>query len=278
MRVALLYRWRHGRWPRLADPRRFTEWVQWRKLNDRNVQRARLTDKAHSKRIAADALGDEFIIPTLWEGRQLPLSPPWPMPFVVKANHGCGQFVVVRSADDYGRARHEAPGWLKCFYGGWLDEWHYSKAMRSLLVEPYIGKLDALPIDFKIYVFGGRATMVQRHEGRGSAHRWSQYGREWLPLSATAPAVAPPPSLAAMLSAAERLGAGHDFVRVDFYEVDGKPLFGEFCLFPGSGLDPFDPPQLDEWLGRLWSVERREQRIVVRKEMVDALGLEPRTR
>ena len=29
-------------------------------------------------------------------------------------------------------------------------------------------------------------------------------------------------------------------------------MFGEFCLFPGSGLDRFDPPILDGQLGAKW--------------------------
>ena len=43
-----------------------------------------------------------------------------------------------------------------------------------------------------------------------------------------------------------------DFLRVDFYEVDGRPLFGEFCLYPGSGLDPFSADWIDFELGGLW--------------------------
>ncbi len=263
-RVGLAYWWCHGRWPALGNPRRFTEWVQWRKLNDRNRDRARLTDKAHGKRVAATALGDSFIIPTLWQGEALPAVAPWPRPFIVKANHGCGQFVVVRDDADYQRALRIAPKWLHRHYGGWLDEWHYRLARRSLLVEPYIGGIDALPIDFKIYVFNGRAAMVQRHEGRGACHRWSQYDRCWTPLSTNAGAATPPQSLGAMLAAAERLGHGHDFLRVDFYEIDGKPRFGEFCLYPGSGLDRFDPPSLDDWLGEQWSDERQECNLGVR--------------
>ncbi len=257
-RVGIAYRWRHGQWPALARPRRFTEWVQWRKLYDRDPERARLTDKAHSKQIAASALGDEYVIPTLWEGETLPKVAPWRMPFIVKANHGCGQFVVVRTQNDYRRARRLAPKWLDRLYGGWLDEWHYRGARRSLLVEPYIGGIDALPIDYKVYVFGGHAAMVQVHEGRGMCHRWSQYGRGWAPLSTNASTARRPGSLDAMLKAAERLGRGHDFLRVDFYEIDGTPLFGEFCLYPGSGLDRFDPPSLDDWLGAQWSAERQE--------------------
>jgi hypothetical protein len=48
------------------------------------------------------------------------------------------------------------------------------------------------------------------------------------------------------------LGADFDFVRIDFYDVGGIPRFGEMTFYPGSGLDPFDPPELDHELGRYW--------------------------
>jgi hypothetical protein len=55
-----------------------------------------------------------------------------------------------------------------------------------------------------------------------------------------------------MLAAAEHLARNTDFLRVDFYELAGQPVFGEFCLYPGSGLDPFPAPWIDFELGKLW--------------------------
>ena len=127
-RVGLLYWWRHGRWPSLDAPRRFTEWVQWRKLNDRSPALARLTDKLHSKALAEARLGSRLVVPTLWTGERLPERPPAAFPFIVKANHGCGQFIAVRSDADYRYARRRAPSWLKRTYGALLDEWHYGAA------------------------------------------------------------------------------------------------------------------------------------------------------
>ena len=252
-RVALFYWWRHGRWPRLDAPQRFTEWVQWRKLNDRRHGLAMLTDKAYAKTVAEARIGSAAIIPTWWLGETLPPQAPWPMPFIVKANHGCGQFAVVRDDADYQRVRKIAPGWLTRSYGGWLDEWHYRAARRLLLVEPYIGG-DALPLDYKVYVFGGRAAVVQLHVGRGKRHRWSQFDRDWTPLSDD-PIPAPPPSrLAEMLESAEAMAGTEDFLRVDFYCEGGDLWFGECCLYPGSGLDPFAPDALDFTLGERWSV------------------------
>lgn len=237
----------------------FTEWVQWRKLHDRDHGLAMLTDKLFAKDLAAARLGDDFIIPTLWQGTQLPSLPPWPLPVIVKANHGCGQFVVVRDAADWQRALRVAPAWLAKPYGEWLDEWHYTQARRLLLVEPFIGPAHALPVDYKIYVFGGVARCIQVHLDRASRHRWTQYDRQWRRLSASAgdDDVAPPRSLATMLRAAESIAAGRDHLRVDFYEMDGQPLFGEACLFPGSGLDPFHPAELDAQLGAYWSNSAR---------------------
>ncbi|WP_373476104.1 ATP-grasp fold amidoligase family protein [Sphingorhabdus sp.] len=254
-RVPLTYLWRHRRWPDIAKPALFTEWVQWRKLNDRDAGLAMLTDKLLAKGFAASRIGTAFVIPTLWHGTSLPSLPPWPLPFILKANHGCGQFVVVRCVADWQRAQREAPGWLARPYGYWLDEWHYTHARRLLLVEPFIGPDDALPIDYKIYVFDGVARCIQVHLGRASQHRWFQYDRDWHPLSTGAQqeCITPPVSLAEMLKAAECIAAGRDHLRVDFYEVGGRPMFGETCLFPGSGLDRFQPALLDKTLGDYWS-------------------------
>ena len=174
------------------------------------------------------------------------------MPFVVKANHGCGQFVVVRTVADYARARAAAPRWLGRAYGGWLDEWHYAAARRLVLVEPFIGGA-ALPLDYKVYVFGGRAEVVQLHTGRGRDHRWTQYDRDWTPLSDKVIDAPPPSRLGDMLRSAEAMAGDEPFLRVDFYCEGERLLFGEYCLYPGSGLDPFTPDSLDVALGERWA-------------------------
>ena len=215
-----------------------------------------LTDKAHAKSIAETRLGPDFIIPTLWLGLHLPEVAPWRMPFVVKANHGCNQFVVVRTDADYTRARKVAPRWLEKTYGVWLDEWHYGAARRLILVEPYVGGAQ-LPLDYKVYVFGGRAEIIQLHTGRGDRHRWTQFDRNWHPLSKQPTDLAPPPRLADLLAGAEEMARDRDFVRVDFYCEGNSLLFGEYCLYPGSGLDPFKPDSLDLMLGKRWAESLR---------------------
>jgi hypothetical protein len=253
LRISILYLWRHGYLPNLDEPRLFSEWVQWRKLKDRDLSLAVLTDKLAAKALATDVLGAEFVIPTLWHGNQLPATPPWPMPFIVKANHGCQQFVVVRCDADWRHARRKAPNWLRSAYGKWLDEWHYGRARRTLLVEPFVGPAAGLPTDYKVFVFGGVARFIQVHVGRGEDHRWVQYDRQWRRVSDGSDDLAAPSKLGEMLRAAEEMAGCRDHLRVDFYEVNGRLWFGETCLFPGSGLDRFAPVTLDEAFGRYWT-------------------------
>ena len=257
VRVTITFVWRHGYLPNVARPQLFNEWVQWRKLYDRDLTLAALTDKLHAKGVAANRIGLSLIIPTFWFGYRLPDVAPWPMPFIVKANHGCKQFVVVRSDNDWRFAKREAPGWLTSAYGKWLDEWHYKCARRFLLVEPFVGPEEGLPVDYKVFVFGGVAEFIQVHLARDADHRWVYFNRSWERLTSTgAEDIQRPVWLAEMLNAAELMGGDRDHLRVDFYEVEDGFRFGETSLFPGSGLDRFDPASLDQAFGRFWARSR----------------------
>ncbi len=260
-RIGLTYALRHHRLPDLDAAPRFTEMVQRRKLFDRDARQTVLMDKIAAKALAEARLGREWITPTLWTGRNLPEEPPFPSPAMLKARHGCNQYRALRCAPDRlaWRALEKLTArWVARPYGGWLDEWAYEHVPRGLLAEPLIGNGDELPIDYKIYVFGGRATHVQVHTGRAKHHRWVLHDREFCQLVAVKDPPAAPQSLSAMLAAAETLAAGHAFLRVDFYEVDGRSRFGEFCLYPGSGLDPFAADWIDFELGALWHEARCE--------------------
>ena len=257
LRVMLCYVACRHSLPQLSAPQKFTEWVQWRKLYDRDPAQKPLMDKLASKAMATRRLGPEWTVPTLWTGSALPTAPPFAFPAIVKARHGCNQYRALRSAPsgfEWQELQALAKRWTAKPYGGWLDEWAYDGVPRGVLAEPLLrGDGEALPLDYKIYVFGGQATHVQVHLGRASEHRWILHDRDFRPLVAADEHAPRPASLAAMLDAAEELAQGFDFLRVDFYEVEGRPLFGEFCLYPGSGLDPFAAEWIDLELGRLWS-------------------------
>ena len=252
LRINLTYLWRHGRLPNLTSPRLLTEMVQQRKLNARDARMPLLADKVTAKGIAAERLGRDWVIPILWSGTTLPNHCRWQGPVVVKARHGCNQNAFVGNRRDWGRARRASSIWMRQTYGQWLDEWVYAHIPKGLLVEPRIGSAQELPLDYKVFVFGGQATHVQVHIDRSKQHKWVVHDRDWRPLANGAPVVPRPTALVAMLSAAEAMAAGFEFARIDFYQPDDQPLFGEVTFYPGSGLCSIDPPELDEAWGKQW--------------------------
>ena len=254
MRIYIIYLWRHGRLPNLLNPRRFTELVQWRKLHDRDPRMPIMADKIAVKKQVKKILGSAWTIPTYWSGRKLPEQPSWPYPFILKASHGCNQNIICRDRADWDKARRRSAGWTRAPYGLWLDEWAYRDIPRGYIVEPYLGSISALPVDYKIYVFAGKAAFIQVHLDRCSDHRWILFDRQWEQISRLSDNDLPsaPKHLGKILDSAEKLANGFDSARVDFYEIAGEPRFGEVTFYPGSGLDPFDPPELDLAIGALW--------------------------
>ncbi|WP_232283603.1 ATP-grasp fold amidoligase family protein [Sphingomonas sp. PAMC 26617] len=261
LRLHLTYFWQHRRVLNLRAPKRFTEWVQHRKLHDRDPRLPGLVDKVEVKTAVAAVLGSDWVIPTLWQGHMLPLRPPAPLPLVVKARHGCGHVVFVRTQADWVTARSKAAQWVVMRYGRWLDEWAYGSVPSGLLIERYLGQGYKLPVDYKLFVFGGCVAFVQVHLDRATAHRWIVMDRNWVRASAPTCDLDParPVSLDQMIIGAERLARDYSFLRIDCYEVAEKPLFGEVTVYPGSGLLPIVPASLDRQMGDLWRQARAGQ-------------------
>jgi hypothetical protein len=283
LNLAVRYRRKFGRFPNLSHPTRFTEKIQLAKLTWRNPLMPILADKARVKEIVSSKLGDEWVTPNLFLGEKLPARQDrnWPVPYVIKATHRCGANIFVTVADDgsglvscrdedghdlFGGPRHELDWqsidkltrrWLARPYGRSIGEWAYLEIEPRLIVEPIIGN-GAAPTDYKCMVFGGRVEFVQVIRNRFTGAVRSIYDRDWrlLPFTMLEPLCLEetprPESLDEMMRAAEILAAGFPFARIDFYEIGGRPRFGEVTFYHQSGFGVFTPDEWDERLGALW--------------------------
>ena len=52
-----------------------------------------------------------------------------------------------------------------------------------------------------------------------------------------------------MIRLSETLSAKFPFVRVDFYSVNGKTIFGEMTFYPGDGRKDFSPDKYNKIIG-----------------------------
>ena len=53
-----------------------------------------------------------------------------------------------------------------------------------------------------------------------------------------------------MINYASILSSKFPYVRVDFYNIEGKIIFGELTFFPESGYYSFEPDKFDYVLGK----------------------------
>ena len=261
--LKIKYLIRFGRIPNTKAPPTFNEKLLCYKLNLRGqTSLVQLVDKIEAKRLVAAKVGSDHIIPTLWFGEALPARSErnWPKPYVLKSSHGSGQnhFVRFDQDEDWDEIEPIVQEWLGRVYGHADREWMYTKVPPRLLVEPYMGNGDTLPVDYKFFVFNGAVKMIQVDLGRGTDHRRDLFTPQWrrfdfefeYPNSGSE--VPPPKMLPRMIEIAERLSEGLSFVRCDLYEINGQVYFGELTFFPEGGMGLFSPREADLMVGNLW--------------------------
>ena len=251
-----------GEWPNLDRPTTFNERLHALKLAPHDPLLPLLADKVRVKDWVAERVGRDVLIPTLWSGKVLPAQAPCDTPFVVKANHSSGWNAFIRERDDaaWQRLRETSVTWLQDDWHPYLHEWWYNDIERLLLIEPMIGEnLN----DYKFFCFSGKVRAVQVDAGRFTDHQRSFFDADWklLPFAFSYPpidgAVPPPRHLARMIELAETLSAGFAFARIDFYDLEAGPRFGEITFAPEAGFGRFMPRSADRMLGEWWEEGER---------------------
>lgn len=126
---------------------------------------------------------------------------------------------------------------------------------------------DAAPeglTDYKLYCFGGepRFLYVSRGLEDHATARISFLNLDWTFAPFSREDYAPfeelpkrPASFERMVSLARELSEGIPFVRVDFYDIAGEPVFSEMTFHPCSGFMPFSPEEWDLRIGGMLSLD-----------------------
>lgn len=111
-------------------------------------------------------------------------------------------------------------------------------------------------IDYKFMCFNGEVRCAFTCTGREKGDlRVDFFDNQWkhLPFTRHYPNAdhmpQAPTYLDEMLESSRILSAGLPFLRVDFYEVRQTFYLGELTLYPGCGLEEFDPAKWDLILG-----------------------------
>jgi hypothetical protein len=256
---------RLGYRPRLLWPRSFNEKLLRRRLWRLPDEWVQLADKAAAKAVVASRVGSRHVAPTylVTDDADAVVFSALPPRFAVKATNASGRNLFVRGrADDPPEpvVRDTCREWLRTPYGRNSGETWYERIAPRILVEELLVDPDHdAPLDYKFWVFHGRAEFVQVDFDRFGRHRRTFYDREWRRqpwglIYPPAPDLPPPAALPSMIDVAERLASGFDFVRIDLYCLEDRDvIFGEFTFAPEAGSGAFWPDaRADFDLGRLW--------------------------
>jgi hypothetical protein len=252
-------------WPNTRNPISFNEKVLWRKLHERLPDMHLYVDKERVKKIVAQKIGEDYIIPTLWAGpnpNDIPFDTLKP-PYVIKANHGSRMDHFVTgplSASEKAAIVGKCQRWLTRDHYKIHREWAYKDVERLILIEPFIGDDGVSPQDYRFWCFHGKVKMIQIDTDRRFGVTRAFFDLNWkiLPIRMVYPQLKSfpkPKNLTKMIRLAEELSRDFSFVRVDFYNHGGRILFGELTFYPVGGYARFNPAEANVTVGKLWTIQ-----------------------
>lgn len=254
-----------GYFPNLDNPKSFNEKLLWLALNYKNPHHKVASDKALAKQWIAERVGEEYVVPLI--GAYTNVNDidfdALPDKFVMKANEGWGADEVIlvddKSKYDVDRLRAHASSWLYPWSSYYYNNMCITdeKPERPLVVfEEYLEHEGSKYLDdYKFYCCNGEVKFALIINERGSKNQSSTFvDAEWnvLPVrrkgkfSNSAPAK--PEHLDKMFALAKTLCKEVPFVRIDFYNLEGKIYIGEMTFTPGLFLS-FNPREWDYKLG-----------------------------
>ena len=247
----------------LKNPTTFNEKLQWLKLHDKRNEYTQMVDKYAVKQYVKASIGEEYVIPTLkvWENPDDIDITQLPNQFVLKCTHdsGCVIFCRDKSSFDLEKAKKRLAKQLKKEFYLEHREYPYKNVKPRIIAEELLVDESGIELkDYKFFCFNGKCRMLFVISGRPDHTRLDFLDTDFnlLPFERGYPQSGKiphkPRSFAKMIELSEKLSRDIPFVRVDFYEVNNSPLFGELTFFPGSGCEPFKPEDWDtivgEWL------------------------------
>lgn len=264
--IQLQYYIKMGRKLNLKNPQRYTEKLQWYKLNYKKKIMAQCADKFLVRKFV-EQRGLGYILNDLYgvynsvdevDFNKLPKQ------FVLKSTNGASGIGLLickdKSQFDVINAKKEMRTWTKWkkHIGG--REWVYEVNKPKIIAERYLPprKNENSVVDYKFFCFNGEPFCMYLMTDRFSKHgvRQSILNMDYEVMPVMREKIDPvidippkPDNFDEMIEVVRKLSSGFPYVRVDLYNVEGRILFGEMTFFPESGYYKFIPDEFDFILG-----------------------------
>ena len=265
--LKIQYRLKLNRRLDLSKPKRFTEKLQWYKLEHRDPIMGKCVDKyqvreyVKSKNLES-ILCDIYGVYSDVEEIDFEMLP---ARFVIKTTDGSGGENILICKDklslDLDDVRAKLASWKNKKDVNAGREWAYTCIEKTRYIVEEFLENDQNPeagiSDFKFLCFKGKPFCVVYDKDRYIGHKRNFYDMGWNNLSVVSDCpgfddagMEKPKGFDEMVRVAEVLSADFPFVRVDLYYLRDQVYFGELTFYPWSGYVQFVPDDFDFDLGR----------------------------
>lgn len=246
----------------LKNPEFFGEKLIWLKLNDydKNKLVSNCADK-YAVREYIEKMGCTEILNDLYGVYDDANEIEWdklPQKFVLKCTHGCEFNIICTNKDELDKEAtiKQLNKWKKEKFGYESGELHYTKIKPRIICERYLETKDGfLPNDYKFMCFNGEPKLVFFCTERQDKVKFTFLDLNWNVIDITTDdyktdkRYAKPENLEEMIEKARKLAKPFKFVRVDFYDDNGKIIFGELTFTPAGCMLPYLTDEGEKLLG-----------------------------
>lgn len=252
MSYRLVYFLRAKRWPDLNEPKNWNEKLFWLSRHWRNPLITKCADKYLVREYLQEkGCGDILneLYGTYDRGEDIPFDR-LPEKFVLKCNHGSKMNIICEDKNSFDResAIRTLNKWMSSPYGRG-SEWQYKAIPRKILAEKYIESADGHMTEYQIFCFNGKPQFfLVRNDLRNSSKDREieqyavSYTMDWKRIYMRKNEerfqfeLPEPANYKKMIDYAVRLSADFPQVRVDYYEVDDRLIFGELTFSSNGNI------------------------------------------
>ncbi len=257
------YEYFTGKQLNLDDPKEFNEKIQWLKVFYHPDILTQLVDKYAVRAYVEEKIGAQYLneIYGVYNSPDEIDYNTLPQKFVIKATHASSYNLIVTDKDNLDQSKTSKlfKKWLGINqYYRMGQEWAYKNVEPRLIAEKFL-KDEGITslIDYKFYCFEGVAKLVEVHLDRVENHKRGFYDLDFKKLpyryvsanESITSKIERPSNFDEMKRLSEVLADKFPFVRVDFYSVKGKSIFGEMTFYPSDGRKDMSPDEYNEIMG-----------------------------
>ncbi len=244
------YRKKFGRNIDWNNPIEFNEKIRWMQFYTDTSLWSLLADKYRVRNYLEKQGFSELLVKLyhVWDTANDIDFESLPDSFVLKTNHGYGEVIIVtnKQSANLEEIRHKIQKYLDTPFGYETAEPHYLRIKPVIIAEellPNDSSFSTSIVDYKFYCFHGKpyccGVFYDRNTNKNATFydmNWNRHD-EWRAerlRNMPQKDVPCPTTLTQMINACEKLASPFPFVRMDFYESNGKLYFGEFTFTPAA--------------------------------------------